>query len=794
MKKFILLALLSIYPSVSLAVNSTVFNACTGCQDYIGSSSGGSGSSIYPATATASFPFGLTASTITLSTVTVSGQIVLKDGTIITSTGTFAPVSGSGSYIQNRATLQAGSTAYPDYLYVGSSASVNGSIAAVAVNLSTSGVTTTGVYINNGVSGSFGGVSLLGGSDPFSGGVAGDLQLDSEKNIILRANWPTGSGQIKLTSLGNIVLGGNIQSNTLTSGIVQGDGSGNLSTSNTFSSSSYTFLNPNGIYVKYDVKTGSVTFNDGTVLVSTSGLGGGGSGSGIVSPGTFTWVNNFGFSASTITVSSNTVLPGATFYQNGPINFSKVLNVISSMTVSNNGTHNSNQGVLDIYTQITTPNQTLLSIGSDQQQNQLLIRDQQSTVFQYGIQAGTLNLGPSVAPSKLTSVNSLSQYIDLFDATGNVVLQTNNFGGPGDIVLKAQSVEELRVSTSAVTTSTFTILGVGGYATLISSNAILPGATFYAGGYQLNVGTSSTGSYLIISSGALTINSGTSGQLNIRSGDAVKNSASGGGMLISAGTGKTNGFGGSFINAAGQGGATGSGGSTIIAGGSGGATSGDGGFTLLEGGSATGNGDGGVNEIVGGEGVGGTHIGGDVLLVPGSTSGTGRIGQIQLYNYDLSSNYSWFDLRNVDLASGNTQMVVPPVNSSGTLMLAQMGRTTGKTAAATLKTVTVPSADSSYLVSANILPTVATLFNFIVTCAYTDESNTARTLTLQFSNLGGAFVNVITNAAGTVPYEGVPLHIRAKSGTTITLATANGGGTNFTTVTYNGEASITQIN
>lgn len=116
-------------------------------------------------------------------------------------------------------------------------------------------------------------------------------------------------------------------------------------------------------------------------------------------------------------------------------------------------------------------------------------------------------------------------------------------------------------------------------------------------------------------------------------------------------------------------------------------------------------------------------------------------------------------------------------------------RATAQTAAASLSAFTVGAADGSFLISANVLVTAATLHNFTVTCTYTDESNTSRTLTLPFSTLAGAIITAIVNAGGAVAYEGVPLHIRAKAGTTITIASVG----TFTTVTYNIEEMISQI-
>lgn len=118
------------------------------------------------------------------------------------------------------------------------------------------------------------------------------------------------------------------------------------------------------------------------------------------------------------------------------------------------------------------------------------------------------------------------------------------------------------------------------------------------------------------------------------------------------------------------------------------------------------------------------------------------------------------------------------------------GRQTAQTAADTnVVTATVGSADASYMVSMNVLVTTATLHSFTGTVTYTDEGNTSRTVTLNFSTLAGALTPTIANAGGAAPYEGVPLHIRAKGGTTIVLATTG----TFTTVTYNVEGAITLL-
>ena len=115
------------------------------------------------------------------------------------------------------------------------------------------------------------------------------------------------------------------------------------------------------------------------------------------------------------------------------------------------------------------------------------------------------------------------------------------------------------------------------------------------------------------------------------------------------------------------------------------------------------------------------------------------------------------------------------------------GRQTAQTAAiASLLAFTVGAADGLFRVqgNANITTFVAGSFNMTVT--YTDETNTSRTLTLNFSSLTGTLGIAITGAG---PFEGIPTVIRCKASTTITVATSG----TFTSLTYNAEAMLEQL-
>jgi hypothetical protein len=126
----------------------------------------------------------------------------------------------------------------------------------------------------------------------------------------------------------------------------------------------------------------------------------------------------------------------------------------------------------------------------------------------------------------------------------------------------------------------------------------------------------------------------------------------------------------------------------------------------------------------------------------------------------------------------------------GKFVMGTTGRATAQTAAnASVQTYTLGAVDASFEVSANVLVTTSSAENFTVTVVYTDEGNTARTLTLPFSSLAGAHLAIVNFANGAVPYEGIPLHIRCKASSTITISTTG----TFTGATYNVEGIIKKL-
>lgn len=118
------------------------------------------------------------------------------------------------------------------------------------------------------------------------------------------------------------------------------------------------------------------------------------------------------------------------------------------------------------------------------------------------------------------------------------------------------------------------------------------------------------------------------------------------------------------------------------------------------------------------------------------------------------------------------------------------GRSTGQTGAvATVTSYTVGAADGSFDVSANLNVTASATHSISMTVAYTDETSTARTLTLNLFDLNGVALTTITQVEGTGPYSANPFRIRCLAGSTITVATTG----IFTSVTYHVEATIAQV-
>lgn len=126
---------------------------------------------------------------------------------------------------------------------------------------------------------------------------------------------------------------------------------------------------------------------------------------------------------------------------------------------------------------------------------------------------------------------------------------------------------------------------------------------------------------------------------------------------------------------------------------------------------------------------------------------------------------------------------------NGLAAIVASGRVTAQSAAnASIASYTVGASDSSFDISMNMNVTAATILSTSMNCDYTDESNTARTMILPTTSIGGTFLSGgMVTATGS--FETAVFHIRCKAGTAVTLYTAAG---TFTGVTYTAEGNIKQ--
>lgn len=133
-----------------------------------------------------------------------------------------------------------------------------------------------------------------------------------------------------------------------------------------------------------------------------------------------------------------------------------------------------------------------------------------------------------------------------------------------------------------------------------------------------------------------------------------------------------------------------------------------------------------------------------------------------------------------------------PVGGIGFPVIVSAGRVVATTTAipvgAPITSFLVGGSDGSFIVSGGVLVTADTATTLQLQISYTDEGGTSRDpLVINLSSLAGVLAPGI---AATGVYEGIPLHIRAKAGTTISVYTAF---TINSSMTYNVEAVVQQL-
>ena len=159
--------------------------------------------------------------------------------------------------------------------------------------------------------------------------------------------------------------------------------------------------------------------------------------------------------------------------------------MISSFSVTTNGAQNTTPGLVDIFDGVAYSGKPLLSIGTENQNNQIVIKDQTKLGLNtYGAQIGNLNTGIVGFSDQILDANSTGQKINYWN-TGEMDLQTANAGDSGTntnaIVLKPNEVTEVSVSSLNVVISTLTSIvsgNSGKYSMTVSTSVASAGGLF----------------------------------------------------------------------------------------------------------------------------------------------------------------------------------------------------------------------------------------------------------------------------------------------------------------------------
>ena len=196
------------------------------------------------------------------------------------------------------------------------------------------------------------------------------------------------------------------------------------------------------------------------------------SSSGLVSPGTFTWTNNFGIALSTVNVSSNTILSGATFYQGAQsVIQGDVFKTDGSLGMGVNNVNGAN--TLEVSGNIvgdTSINSTAFFGGYFEQQTKLkpaLAMSQQGTDFGFVENDATnvWDLGHGPTNTTLgTAVLSWNASNQVFGPSSSFLATASSFtelGAGGVGITYGVSASSVTASSANVTGNSLAINGLG---------------------------------------------------------------------------------------------------------------------------------------------------------------------------------------------------------------------------------------------------------------------------------------------------------------------------------------------
>jgi hypothetical protein len=224
---------------------------------------------------------------------------------------------------------------------------------------------------------------------------------------------------------------------------------------------------------------------------SITGSGGGGGGDDLGSHiATMTVTANYGITGTTITTAAFNVRATSAsvtgtgglainatggygvLLTSGQVQFASSMTVVSGVHISSNAIvdltgagSNNTPALLNIYKNSASLGDYLLAIGSNQQIDQFVVRDQSAfNLSTYGLRAGNLRMGEATFADKILSANTVDQHINYW-SSGDLIVQTGALSDGGrDIILKPRIVEAMRLSNAngVIVTSSMTVTAAGG--------------------------------------------------------------------------------------------------------------------------------------------------------------------------------------------------------------------------------------------------------------------------------------------------------------------------------------------
>lgn len=172
------------------------------------------------------------------------------------------------------------------------------------------------------------------------------------------------------------------------------------------------------------------------------------------------------------------------------------ITIISSASFTTNGVQNAPAAFLDIFNNIAVSGTPLFSVGSPNQNNQFVIKDQQplSLIF-YGARTGEILLGQSDSHN-ITDSQSAQQLLTLWNG-GEMDFQTANLGDGGttkdSFIFKPAEVTEVTISTFSVSISTELVVIspiTGPYETTFSTSSVIFHVAISTNGHFISNGPS----------------------------------------------------------------------------------------------------------------------------------------------------------------------------------------------------------------------------------------------------------------------------------------------------------------